>query len=243
MELPLINRTSRAAWFIHGAALAFMLALAVWLGNTFFAANTFHLNGMKYTAASESGDGLIRYTSFTGPEVQVRTDTEGKTVTVMNEEFRISEPSGEYPISYQVTYPQGHFYRVESSNGMILGYDQNGELVPPISVYADYGFRTERILQEGEELYNPTSLVIAAYPQYHTNQGSLILFLLAIAIFIYGYCGLRFQRFQKLMFFLSFHWLWVEEAEPSEFYYLTCKIAGIVFMIGSVCLAVYSFIV
>ncbi|WP_040949321.1 hypothetical protein [Gorillibacterium massiliense] len=61
-----------------------------------------------------------------------------------------------------------------------------------------------------------------------------------ILLFIYGWCGFRYERMQRFQFLLSFKWIWTNDTEPSDFYFFMCKVSGILTMAFSVAIGIMS---
>lgn len=128
-------------------------------------------------------------------------------------------------------------YRVSEGDGRLVSYDENGDIVAPVNVYMN----GKRVLETEEDLYHPVSVVRAAYSTYHEKQGSRVIYILSILLFAYGWCGFRYEAFQNFMFKISPERLYVREAEPSDFYFLMCKVGGIAIMLFSFYLFIKSF--
>ncbi|MFF2890055.1 hypothetical protein [Paenibacillus sp. NPDC057967] len=203
------------------------------LSRTYFTDRVFYLYEDTYKFAGEQ-DRLITYHSSTAGPVQVRTDDElHRTLIIGGQSYAIEDRSVPYSIKFRVTYPNGHVYNVEDNNDMLLSYDDKGNIVMAIQLYAN----GERIKQEGEEAFPPSALISAAYPDYHVKRGIPGFLFLALGLLIFGLCSFRYQAFQDLMFRLSPQRLMYENPEPSDFYYFMSKVGGIVVMIGSIFVA------
>jgi hypothetical protein len=203
------------------------------LSKPYFTDRVFYLYEDTYKFAGEQ-DTLVTYHSSTADPVQVRTDDElHRTLIIGGQSYAIADKSVSYSTKFRVTYPNGHVYSVEDNNGMLLSYDDKGNIVMVTQVYVN----GERIKQEGEEDFTPSALVSAAYPDYHVKRGMPGFLFLALGLLIFGWCNFRYQAFQDLMFRLSPQRLMYENPEPSDFYYFMSKVGGIVVMIGSIFVA------
>ncbi|MFD2614185.1 hypothetical protein [Paenibacillus gansuensis] len=203
------------------------------LSKPYFTDRVFYLYEDTYKFANEQ-DRLVTYHSSTSDPVQVRTDDElHRTVIIGGQSYGIADKSVTYSTKYRVTYPNGHVYSVEDNNGMLLGYDDKGNIIMDIQAYSN----GERIKQEGEEDFPPSALVSSAYPSYHVKRGMPGFLFLALGLLIFGWCSFQYQAFQDLMFRLSPQRLNYENPVPSDFYYFTSKVGGIVVMIGSIFVA------
>jgi hypothetical protein len=212
---------------------------AVILGVTahsYFSERVFYLDLQKYKKASELSEVTI-YKAWSGKSLEVHTNDSGKTVLINKEEYKISGNPTEHGFQYKIMYPNGRLYTVEDQYGSLTSYNDNGEFVPEFAAYVN-GLR---IINEGDERYFPSFLVSAAYPQYHTSQGSQFLFFLSVGLFIYGWCSFRYERLQRIQFFLSLRWIWVQDGEPSDFYFFMCKVGGIAVMLMSIYFLIRSF--
>lgn len=217
-----------------------ILILAVFItvfAKSYFSESVFYVNQHKYKQANEQVN-IVNYTTGTAPSIEVHIYDQDRKVLINKEEYSIYRKKSDINTSYEVIYPNGHKYEVVQS-GFLMSYDGNGEFYPEISMYTG----NQRVFQAGEEEYFPSSIVIAAYPEYHSKQGSLVLFSISFILLIYGWCGYRYQKFQNFMFIISFYWIWVNDAEPSDFYYFMCKVGGVLTMIGSVVLVIKSILI
>lgn len=206
------------------------------LANTYFSESIFYINQHKYKQENAHNNMVKYHARSDAPSVEVSINDQNRKVSINNEEYSILNYKSVAGNTFEVSYPSGHTYEVVDQSGFFMAYDEKKEYVPEISLYVN----GERILQEGDEEYYPSELVVAAYPEYHTKQGSLPFFILSFFLLIYGWCGFRYEKFQNFQFLLSLRWIWVNDAEPSDFYYFMCKVGGVLVMIGSVVLAIKS---
>lgn len=219
--------------FIFFVSVIFASILTGFLSRPYFTDRVFYLYEDTYKFAGEQ-ERLVTYHSSTADPVQVRTEDElNRTLIIGGQSYAIADISNPYSIKFRVTYPNGHVYSVEDNNGLLWSYDDKGNIVMAIQAYAN----GERIKEEGEEDFQPSALVIAAYPDYHIKRGMPGFLFFAIGLLIFGWCSFRYQAFQDLMFRLSPQRFMYENPEPSDFYYLMSKVGGIVVMIGSIIVA------
>ncbi|WP_314590021.1 hypothetical protein [Paenibacillus terrigena] len=213
--------------------VGFVMAFA----NAYFSESVFYVNDHKYKQANEQGN-LVRYTAGSAPFFDVQIDGQNRDVIIHQETYSIHKSIGPFGSNqYRLTYPNGHQYTVNDQSGYLMSFDVKGEIV----IWPSFYINGVRQLQKGEEEYYPSELVTAAYSEYHTTQGSSGLFILSLLLFIYGWCGFRYEKFQNFLFFISLRWIWVNNAEPSEFHYFMCKLGGVILMIAAVYFAVQSF--
>jgi hypothetical protein len=132
-----------------------------------------------------------------------------------------------------VVYPNDHKYTVEQQSEQLLSYDETGKMLSPVNMYVD----NQRVIEDDQEHYTPAMLVTAAYPEYHHTPGTPVLLFIALAGLIYGWCSFYYPKFQKF----QFRWIWLKDPEPSEFYYVMCKIGGMACMIVAIWAAFQAF--
>ncbi|MFD2329491.1 hypothetical protein ACFSR7_09590 [Cohnella sp. GCM10020058] len=203
------------------------------MSKPYFTDRVFYLYEDTYKFAVAQ-DRLVTYHSSTAAPVQVRTvDELHRTVTIGGQSYAIADKSVPYSTKFRVTYPNGHVYSVEDHNGLLLSYDDKGNMVIAAQMYVN----GERIKRDGEEDFLPVALVSAAYPDYHVKRGLPGFLFLALGLLIFGWCSFRYQALQDFMFRLSPQRLMYENPEPSDFYYFMSKVGGIVVMIGSIFVA------
>lgn len=217
------------------AILGIIGVLLFSFASSYFSQSVFYADGEKYKKASEQ-NGMITYESRRGPTIDIVTRDDTRVVVINEEEYLISTINNTEGTTFHITYPNGNWYKVEGQPNRMTTYDADGHYVTQGTVYIG----NKRILSDGEELYHPRSLVQAAYPEYHEKQGTPAFFWLAILLFIYGWCGFRYEKFQYFLFILSLKWIWTNDHEPSDFYYFMCKLGGIMAMIGSIPLLIKS---
>ena len=110
-----------------------------------------------------------------------------------------------------------------------MAFDENDEMVVSIVAYSN----NERILSPNEQYYHPSSLVVAAYNEYHEKQGNLIIFIISLIFFVFSWLLFSNKSLQLFIFHISYS-LSVVEPEPSDFYFSTTKLGAVGGMIASV---------
>jgi hypothetical protein len=205
---------------------------------SYFSESVFYVNLQKYNKDKEHGN-MISYHAVSAPSIEVQVSDQNRKVFIDGDEHSINRFDHNFSVKYEVIYPSGHKYEVVDNSGMLITYDVNGKILSGTSI-AVYSVN-KRITQDNEEKYFPSSLVTAAYPEYHTKQGNLLLFILSFVLLIYGWCGYKYQKFQRFLFIFSPRWIWGEDDEPSDFYYFMCKFGGIVVIIASLVFLIQSF--
>lgn len=208
--------------------LVVISVLLISFASSYFSESIFFLNNEKYKKVSEQPS-HITYQSSNGPTIEVIPRDDKQVVRINDEDYVITQGNDMTGTIYHVSYPNGNEYTVQGQSDLMISYDKNGEFVPHVSFYVG----NERILSEGEELYYPGSLVAAAYSEYHEMQGTPAFYWLAILMFIYGWCGFRYEKFQNFMFLISLKWIWTNDHEPSDFYYFMCKVGGVLTMVAA----------
>nr|WP_154983339.1 DUF6199 family natural product biosynthesis protein [Paenibacillus xylanexedens] len=226
----------------HGPTLIMLACLAVLSiivgisSKSYFTQPVFYIDQHKYGSDYEDGT-TITYRSQDAVPIQVQVEQHKRIVTIGEQNFTITQTASKPIATYNVFYPQGNKYEVEQQHGTLLSYDEKGHMAPPQSDVLN----GERIIPEGEEQYTPVMLVTAAFPEYHEKPGMPAFLFLAIAVFIYGWCTFYYESFQRALFWISFQWVWVNNPEPSDFYYVMCKIGGVLCMLLAIWTAFQAF--
>ncbi|WEK55783.1 MAG: hypothetical protein P0Y55_06985 [Candidatus Cohnella colombiensis] len=228
-----LSKRSKIISIVIISIVLFALIITM-MNKLYFSQHVFYLNDHKFKISHEQTNSIV-YRNGTLPNIEVTNVSNQATITIDNQRYLITKNNKNK--QYEVIYPSGHRYEVIDQSGLLLSYDENGEWVVQMSAYSN----GQRLMSEGEEFYHPSSLVSAAYVEYHTTQGNLIVFIISLLLCVYGWCSFRYEKFQNFLFLLSFHWIWVNDAEPSDFYYFMCKVGGIVMMILSGLLFLKSF--
>lgn len=213
-------------------------AILVFLGYTYthyYSVRVFYLDQAKY-ALDHTENGKSLYTSSSGPEVLVQEAGDNRELSINGKTFSIIYEKALSGFAYEVRYPEGTTYRVTRQGDMFLALNEQGEFIPELM----FEVNGTRVLSPGEERYFPSALVTAAYPYFHDSQGSFGILVLSVALFMFGWCTFRYEKFQRILFWASLRWIWFEQPEPSGFYFFTSKISGIVIMLGSIVVAFQS---
>lgn len=225
------NLISTALYMIYWLAIA---VIVIYFAKTYFSQPIFFLNHQMYKMANEQGS-TIQYASNSGPDVVVLIEEPTRTVTIKRQKYTIE--AVEYSsgtTKYTVTYPNDKQSEVNARSGRLLSrYELGGPFEINVNGQPVVGDR---------ELYSAASLVTAAYSEYHTKRGYPFLFFLAFPIFIIGWCTYRYERFQDFLFVITLQGIWVRDADPSDFYYSVGRVRGIVIMIASVILMIFSIV-
>ncbi|GAA0135362.1 hypothetical protein YSY43_22020 [Paenibacillus sp. YSY-4.3] len=231
MNISVSPKRIKASTLLTIVGILLFFIFVVPFFHSYFNESVFYFEQHKYKQAHEQ-DHVTEYRSLSGPTIEVQTEGSNRRVIIENEEYFIDKLGDQFNIKYEVTYPNGQLFEVNDHGGLLMSYDENGDWFVQITAFDSNG---QKILPKGEvELLHPSGLVTVAYSEYHEKQGEPILFVFSILLFIYGWCGYRYEKFQNFLFKISMYWVWVREAEPSDFYYFMCKVGGIVVMIMSV---------
>ncbi|MCC3373249.1 hypothetical protein [Cohnella sp. REN36] len=222
--------------YLFFASVIVVAAIVAILSKPYFTEPAFDLNGHRYTLDRDQGN-LVTYRSGSAGPVQVRIDEPSRTVLIDSQAYTVVKNSDPYNIKYSVSYPDGRRFEVQDQSHLLLSFDEKGELYFPITVSVD----GQSARGDDEEAYSPAALVTTAYPEYHEKPGAPGFLFLALGLMIYGWCGFRYRKFQEVSFWLSLKWIWVEDPEPSDFYYFMCKVGGILVMIFSVWVAFQAY--
>ncbi|WP_379129600.1 hypothetical protein [Paenibacillus sp. sgz500958] len=222
--------------FIFFSSLLSLSIIVALLSHNYFTERVFYISGDMYTYYSEKED-LITYHSDNASPVQVRIDYPDRIVILNDNEYTITKLKSGYLTIYNVTFPDGSKYEVQEQPGTLISFDDQGNLVSELLMFVN----NQRVMSEGELLYTPAMLVKAAYPEYHFTRGEPSFLYLALALMIYGWCTLRYEKFQNFLFLISLRWVWVEDPEPSDFYYFMCMVSGIAIMLMAVWVAFQTF--
>jgi hypothetical protein len=203
--------------------------LAVWFGVWYFSVKEFVLDFHTYRAAEDNGQS-VRYVSKTGAPVIVSVNGSKRILTTEGQDYQIEEEKTPFGLEFRVRYPDGRTYMV-SDHQNVMAYNENGELVMTGGIFAESGGERIRVRYGDEGLrFHPTELVHAVYPQYHQPRGYPWLYALSIPMFLFGWANFRYEWFQRAMFWASLKWIWVENPEPNDFYFIMSKISGVVIM-------------
>lgn len=199
------------------------------LSRPYFTEPIFYVDQHKYTYDHKQGN-QITYRSGAAAPIQVTVNQQKRTVSIDQQNFVITQVASTPIATYHLVYPNDRKYTVEQQSEELVSYDENGKMLSPVNMYID----DQRVIDNHEEHYNPATLVTVAYPEYHHTPGTPVVLFIALAGLIYGWCSFYYPKFQKFQFLISLRWIWSKDPEPSEFYYVMCKIGGIACMIVAI---------
>lgn len=234
--MTVLLKKIKSPTFIFFLCVLVVSVIVAILSKPYFTVPIFDVENNKYRFDSEQGN-LTTYRSGTADPISVRLDHRERTVYINHEKYLITKIDHAFNTNYDVIYPNGNKYEVQDHSGQLISFDVNGNSVADVFFYVG----SQRILQDGEEQFSPATLVTAAYQEYHFTRGAPGFLFLALTILIFGWCSFRYQKFQDFLFFLSLRSFWVNDPEPSDFYYFTSKVSGIIVMIGSLWIAFKAF--
>lgn len=221
-------------------ALLVIFGISVWTA-PYFSEAVFYMHGDKFRPTHQKPQAAT-YRSYDGQEIAVMNgkDHDHKRVSIDQQEYIVNMLNSPPVPRYEVIYPSGERYQVESHNEILLWLDDQGNMVPEIS-WAING--VPQPIDEKVGLYSPSMIVRAAFSEYHTKQGSLLLYYSSYVLMVFGWCLFRYEKLQNVLFHLSLHSLWVRDAEPSDFYYVSSKISGIAIIGIGIYVFVQSFLI
>ncbi len=228
----------RAQWRRWLGLLVLVLIVAAVAGwaQSYYSKTFFYLDDVKYFKYEDSGSGTVEYRALfgRGSPVYVHKYESDRVIEAEGERYQIHGKegmSGEWE-PYAVVYPDGTEFRVEpfGQDGFQV-FDQAGEWVlPPAVIQVGLG---NKIRDPDSPRYFPADLAAASDEAFHQPNGSVGFFLLAVALFIFNWCSIRYEAFQRFMFHISPSNLMVSDPEPSDFYFFMCKVGGVFGMIVS----------
>lgn len=222
--------------YLFFASVIVVAVIVAILSKPYFTEPVFDLNGHIYTLDRDQGN-FVTYRSGSAGPVQVRIDEPTRTVLIDSQAFTVVKNGDPYNIKYSVSYPDGRRFEVRDQSRLLLSFDEKGDLIFPNTVSVN----GQSARGDDEEAYFPAALVTTAYPEYHEKRGVPGFLFLALGLMIYGWCSFRYRNFQDVTFWLSLKWIWVEDPEPSDFYYFMCKVGGILLMCLSVWVAFQAY--
>lgn len=222
-------RRAKSPTALFFACVIVVSTLVATLSWPYFTKRVFFVDDATYALNSAQGQTFTYRSSKDGaPPIEVRIeDQDRRSVRIGGDSFDITDLHQPYVAKYEIAYPNARHFTVEDQSGNLIPYDEKGEIYFPLSMYVN----GKRQLEEGDETYAPSALIAAAYPQYHEKRGLPFVLFVSLALFIYGWCGYRYRKFQDFHFWISLRWIWVEDPEPSDFYYFMSKIGGIATMV------------
>lgn len=214
--------------------------LSVWSA-PYFSESVFYMHGDKFRLDQQNSR-QATYRSSGGQRIVVLNDGDiyRKQVRIDQQNYAVNVLEATPVPRYEVIYPSGERFNVDSYGEMLVGTSDQGETIPEIS-WSING--VPQPFDDKVGLYSPGMIVRAAFPEYHAKQGSLLLYYSSFILMIFGWCLFRYEKLQNVLFHLSLRGIWVREAEPSGFYYFSCKISGVAILGFGVYVFVKSFLV
>jgi len=169
----------------------------------------------------------IVFRSSSSQEITVGINETQRTVHYNDEQYLVSLISTEPTTTYSVTLPDQAIFKVRDAQGFLFELDDKGELAGGISITVDTGYMKPPL---PEQLF-PSKAVGIAYPQYYEHRGILPIFILSWIFMLIGFTIYRFEAVQNILFRLSLYSLFTVNPEPTDFYYFTQRISGIIIII------------
>lgn len=222
-------------WLGVALVVLIMAVVAGW-AQSYYSKKFFYLDDAKYFKYEDSGSGTIEYRAAfgRGNPVVVHARALERVIETGGESYLVRGTEGlegEWE-PYAVVYPAGTEYRVEpfGQDGFQV-FDQAGEWVlPPAVMHVGLG---NKIRDPDSLRYFPADIAAASDEAFHQPNGGVGFFLLAVALFIFNWCGFRYEAFQRFLFHISPSNLMVSDPEPSDFYFFMCKVGGVLGMVVS----------
>lgn len=222
-------------WLGVALVVLIMAVVAGW-AQSYYSKKFFYLDDAKYFKYEDSGSGRIEYRAAfgRGNPVVVHARALERVIETGGESYLVRGTEGlegEW-VPYAVVYPDGTEYRVEpfGQDGFQV-FDQAGEWVlPPAVMHVGLG---NKIRDPDSLRYFPADIAAASDEAFHQPNGGVGFFLLAVALFIFNWCGFRYEPFQRFLFHISPSNLMVSDPEPSDFYFFMCKVGSVLGMVVS----------
>lgn len=194
----------------------------------YFNERVIYLDDLKYRKVSQQGNTVTYQQSFGSERIVVQSFADRKEVWLRGERYIVHADAGGQ--EFRVEYPRGTTTDVgRIGQKMLMAKDENGDWAPEFVAYSNSG----RIVGPGEEYFTAAEIVRIADETFHEKQGNPVIFVLAILVFVYGWCMFRYEAFARSLFRISYS-LWVEAPEPTDFYLFMAKVGGIVGMVFAV---------
>ncbi|WP_178019693.1 hypothetical protein [uncultured Paenibacillus sp.] len=237
---PWVTRQIRSTQAQLLMAVLLIVGISVWTA-PYFSESVFYMHGDKYRL-DQQDQHQTAYRSIDGQQVVVLNsdDAEHKRVKIGQQDYAVNVLEVHPVPRYEVIYPSGEKYKVDTYGEMLMSVNDQGEMIPEIS-WSING--VPQPIDEKVGLFSPSMIVRAAFPEYHTRQGSLLLYYGSFPLMLFGWCLFRYIKLQNVLFHLSLHGIWVRDAEPSDFYYFSCKTSGIAIIGLGVFVFVKSFFI
>lgn len=217
--------------------LVVVLAVCAVFAARYFSEEVFYLNTYQYKHSDAVVNGNVTvYRAKFSPDIRVEAaPAGGKTRVAIGADSHLVWPIEGEREAFFVEYPDGVRHKAVSTGHFLMGYDEKGDPVFPGGLYID----GKKHLSPGEKLYAATSIVHAAYEQYHTKRGIPLLYIFGNLFFVFSWAMLRYQKLQDIYFYMTYG-LWVENPEPSDNYYIASMLGAIAGMIISVGLVIFK---
>jgi len=206
------------------------ISIVVWAYN-YYSEKVFYINDIKYLENTHEHNNITSYTDNSGNVIKLTIHQNYKELEIESESYRIEKNrKNEYEKTFIVSYPSGRTYTVKdlNNNNMLVAFDENDEMFISTVAYSSDG----PIFSSIEQYYHPSSLVAAAYKEYHEQQGNLIIFVISLIFFAFSWLLFSNKSLQLFLFHISYG-LSVVDPEPSDFYFATTKIGAVGGMIAS----------
>jgi hypothetical protein len=217
-------RNSVAGKVLIASVLVAAAVGVTWWAVRYYNERVFYFEMAKYRKVSQQGDTVTYRKGSGGEPVVVQSFADRKEVWLRGERYIVRADAGGQ--EFQVAYPDGTTKTVgRIGKRMLMAKDKNGDWAPEIVVHSG----GERIVEPGGTYYTGAEIVRIADETFHERQGNPVLFVLAILLFVYGWCVFRYEAFVRALFRVSYR-LWVEDPEPTDFYLFMAKVGGIVGM-------------
>ncbi|URN93032.1 MAG: hypothetical protein NAG76_14405 [Candidatus Pristimantibacillus lignocellulolyticus] len=201
------------------------ISIVVW-AYYYYSEKIFYINDIKYSENALEPKNITYYTASGGNEIRLIKHEDYRELDISGKIFKIEETKVDVlEKTFIVTYPSGKTYTVRNynSNDLLLAFDENDEMYISTVAYSNNG----PIFTSNEQHYHPSSLVSAAYEEYHERQGNLIIFILSLILFVLSWLLFSNKSLQMFIFHLSYG-LDVVDPEPSDFYFATTKLGALV---------------
>jgi len=203
--------------------LALVLVLIFLWASQHYNEDVVYLNEKKYRVASHTEQEIVLQAS--DRKIVVQIDGQNRTVIINGVKYEISWTDNvNFP--YLVTYPTGQQLKV--ANGANYAFTMEEELyIPHPKVVTSGGTVISNSPQYEYLPFYPTNLVNVAYEQFYEQQGLWSGFIFSLILTSFGIALFLSEKLQLLLFSLRYG-LDVVDPEPSDFYYLSTKVSGVI---------------
>ena len=203
----------------------------------YFSKTYIPVDSQKYFISSEQPNEMVLKNRF-GHHITIQKASDHSTLLIDGQEFRVVPD--QQSDQYTVYYPDGKEQTLVRKYGMLLPLDEHGE----VSLENAFVVRVEGNVsrQQKRESYSPSTLAQLAYERNFYIQGNPGFLILAIFALINGWCLFNFEKYQRVLFFISLKSIWTNDHEPSDFYFFMAKLSGVFSFASGVILFFASFI-